>query len=298
VKKLSSEQRERLLRMIWQRQRVAKKLNRQLQREIRRRKRRKVKTPVARIDALTALRRTGFQGNDVVKKAKRGRVIIPIPEKFSFLSNPTSVVDILYSLMNLADRHGFDEVWFDHSECKELGVCASITADLVIVALRDKWRRTGRNIRFGGTYPSDPRVAEILRATGVIKHLQVAGHILDDPKYIHFPLLVGIKKDPKARDTSDHERAAQKVAEYFDSCLRIQEMRLASAGFREITKMLGEVLNNAEEHSGTDKWYIFGYMIQEKEGFGRCNIAIFNFGKTIYQTLEELDSKNSVKRLM
>ena len=63
--------------------------------------------------------------------------------------------------------------------------------------------------------------------------------------------------------------------------------------------MVGEILTNAEEHSSLKKWHIIGYLSQEGiSGPGQCQLAIFNFGKTIYETLTEQDACDIVRGQM
>ena len=55
-------------------------------------------------------------------------------------------------------------------------------------------------------------------------------------------------------------------------------------GYIEYT---GEILNNAEDHSGSDDVVITGYL-DNSNSTHLCEIAIFNFGKTIAETFREM----------
>src|SRR5690606_11799784 len=54
-----------------------------------------------------------------------------------------------------------------------------------------------------------------------------------------------------------------------------------------LTEYLSEILNNAEEHAGFVDWTLQGYLDSSVE-VPVCEIAIFNFGDSIAQTLDRL----------
>lgn len=54
-----------------------------------------------------------------------------------------------------------------------------------------------------------------------------------------------------------------------------------------MSKYTGEILNNAQDHSGHDEAIITGYL-DNSNSTHLCEIAIFNFGKTIADTFREM----------
>jgi hypothetical protein len=56
-----------------------------------------------------------------------------------------------------------------------------------------------------------------------------------------------------------------------------------------------EVIGNAEEHGG--HWYTIGFYRREKGkgASGECHIVIFNFGQTIYESLNSDDTSEQLK---
>jgi hypothetical protein len=65
---------------------------------------------------------------------------------------------------------------------------------------------------------------------------------------------------------------------------------LTPDGAEYLSKLVSEVLGNAEEHSGHSYWWVCAYlrMAQPERRFGDCHITMFCFGKTLAQSLQEL----------
>ena len=206
----------------------------------------------------------------------------------------------MYALSSTAGtaRPG-QEIYLDHSQCTRIDLGASVVMDVIAVDLERTWPRRRRRPSFAGAYPKDQEAREILRTTGIIRHLKVSHERpARTDRYLLFPLYRGSSARIRARQTSDHERAAQKLTEYFDECLGKQGSGLESQGKKAISQMAGEILNNAEEHSERSTWFLMAYMRQEDQDVGQCNIALFNFGRTVYQTLCLDDTAPELRRKM
>ena len=290
MRRLSPELRERLVRLqrkhLRRERKLAKRKRRVVRKGLEREESRSL--PFCRlIRAVPAL------------NVHRGRATVLVPARFSFYEDPESALGVLSALATLMDRRDFTEVHLDHSKCEYLDLGASVAMDVVALELRNFFVRRGRHIDFSGTYPKDPSVREILRTTGIIKHLGVHHEIRQDfERYRLFELFAGTKRPVKPRESSDHERAAQRLVEYLAACLGGQGCQLTREGYRDITKMVTEVLNNAEEHSGSHRWWVIGYLRQETRDLGQCNVAMLNLGRTIYQSLTDRASDPRMRRRM
>ena len=199
---------------------------------------------------------------------------IPIPRKFSFIEEPDDALSVIASLFGAHKETGFDHVWLDHSNCELLDLGASVVMDVISMELKKSWKLRKPAVHFAGKYPGNVRVQEILRTSGIIHHLKAEDQSLYDFPHVKRLSLIPGRKEVKPYRSSPQEIAQQKFAEYVNECLLTQQHMLTENGRGDICRMVGEILTNAEEHSGLDKWYIIGYLTQEGSGIDRCNLAI------------------------
>jgi len=83
------------------------------------------------------------------------------------------------------------------------------------------------------------------------------------------------------------ECAIEDFVKHINLCLKDHDKRLTRKAQGELAKYTGEILNNAEDHSGYDEVVITGYL-DNSNSTHWCEIAIFNFGKTIADTFREM----------
>ena len=233
---------------------------------------------------------------------KKKLVTVKIPKEFSFYSNPDEVIGILNSLSKLLDGPSFNNIYFNHYDCKILDLSASAIMDITVMEIRKVMRRSKRKINFTGLYPADKTVQETLQETGLIEHLDIKHERLPAwirERFIRFKLQSGGLGITKAKKSSRHEQTATDLSDYFARCVKRQNCTITETGQSYIMKMVTEVLENVEAHSDIKKWYVIGYMRQDEENsVGECNIAIFNLGLTIYETISGDKTRRKIKRQM
>lgn len=227
--------------------------------------------------------------------ARRGgdTQFISIPKVFSFLDAPEDVLDVLYSIVQGPSRQKCRQLFFDHRNCVEMDLGASIVMDVLAMEIRREWRiqKKARSIR--GWFPKSQDVKELLEVTGIVRHLDIAPKDKrTSSKFLHFPLYIGRVTAAKPMESADTEQASSELADYFNACLATQNHSLTMAGFRHLAHMTGEILANAQEHSDSKKWYIIGYLRQAPGAkVGECNLSILSFGRTIFDTLNDATSE-------
>ena len=144
-------------------------------------------------------------------------------------------------------------------------------------------------MRFGGTYPQEERLRRLLRGIGIIKSLQIKHEYLTPSQERKIELFEDQKTGEiatTAGSLSNEELAAKNLVDHINNCLRNVGRTLTRGAIDQLSTYAGEVMDNATEHSG-GYWFIKGYYDHhEKPHY--CEIAIFNFGKTIAQTFMEI----------
>ena len=240
--------------------------------------------------------REKLEGKDISRRAvlfpglgaEPRATIIAIPPEFSFIDAPDAVLNVLHTVTKAATSKKRCSLFFDHSKCERMDLGASIALDALVMSVAQEFQRNRRGA-IAGQLPTNEKVLDLLRGTGMLKHLGIKGQALAADakrKYIYFPLRRGrVAKKVTANESTEAEKAAQDVGTHFNRCLETQGFELTPLGIRTITKLIGEVIDNAEEHAGESDWFVIGYLDQSQT-VGECQLAVLNFGTTISESLQ------------
>jgi hypothetical protein len=165
------------------------------------------------------------------------------------------------------------EIHLDHSETENLGLCASVVMDQLLLEM-DSRRPRGNKLLIGGTHSRNLDVRIMLRASGILRHL---GHPdAELPPEIEQRIRRCTLFSGKAKRTErskERDIAGTKLVDYFDECLRTQGHGLTPKGRRHLSALITEAIGNAEEHGG--RWFTIGYFIdrtsEDAEQAGECH---------------------------
>ncbi len=221
-----------------------------------------------------------------------------VPRVFSFLDDPETAISEILKMRELAENAAFRILEIDHSGCQNLGLCASTVMDVFLLRARGR-RRSGNSLSFLGVYPRSPEVKMMLCASGLLRHLGLPESVLPPEQEAlvkRCELYQG--KANRIEKAKQRDRAATQLTDYFNGCLRSLDYSLSPRGRFMLSALMTEVIGNAEEHGGP--WHTIGHwqMATAAGGAsrsGECHIVIFNFGSTIYDSLKEDDTSESLK---
>jgi hypothetical protein len=247
-------------------------------------------------DSLLPILLSNFKGkSSATYSRERNAWLIKFPEKFCLINNSRETLDVIYSLVECYSN-GATSFFFDQSKCDEIGIAASALFDIVALEIRNELRRRKLNFVCGGFLPDDPRAANLIKRMGITRHLKVPGTQL--PSVIHdsfvvFDLFEGRK--PVGSDlmrTTTQEIAASNLVRFLDKCLKLGKYELKVPDQRQILKWVGEIITNAEDHSGEGKWYVIACLCPCESGDSiyECQIGIINFGRSIYESLNNANT--------
>lgn len=232
---------------------------------------------------------------------------LKIPEEFSFIADPDEAIATLDQMAASIKDRNVGTIFFDHSDCEVLDLCASAIMDVMFIAGQRTARYRGRRrLSAGGSYSKkNDDVNVLLVSNGIIKNLNIA-RPRKIPREMRerlriFPLKPGHRTPPER--TSDVETTATKLVEFFNSCLGMEGFQLKPDKESNLMDLIAEVVNNAEEHSGQPKdtqepnWYAIGYHKRSDiPGHGGdCHIVLFNFGQSIYASLDSPETSELLK---
>jgi len=226
---------------------------------------------------------------------------IQIPKLFSLIENPDESLSRLTILRRCLAVDSIQEIILEYSHCEKLDLCASVVQDVLALRGVRQARFRGKKLSFSGRYTGRPEIDLMLVSSGILKHFKhpvsenIPKEIMERLRFSD--LRIGTPSPPKL--TSQTELAATALAEFFDDCLRSENHSLKPIWKSNLIQLITEVLDNAEEHAGGQRlWHTIGYYnkhIDAEEG-GECHIVLFNFGKTIYESLDSPDTSEELKK--
>lgn len=218
---------------------------------------------------------------------------------FSLIENPEETLADLIEYRRHIASPNIRRITVDYRKCEKLDLCASVLLDLLTI--RGKRQRSFRHGKLGisGHFSGRPEIDIMLVSSGILKHLGAAQKL--SPELLKRLKVSDLRQGrPSPPDvTSDTELAASDLAEFFDECLKAEKHQLKPIWKSNLIQLITEVLDNAEEHgSGEKVWYTIGYYnkLKGEENGGECHIVIFNFGESIYQSMNRSDTSPELKR--
>lgn len=226
---------------------------------------------------------------------RKFRVRFTIPENFSIIERPELTIRALSALAQEMTKPKIAQIFLDFQNLSTCDLGANSLLDVLVDELATQARLTGRKIYWKGTYPVDQAHRRFMKAMGVIKRLKITHEYptqdekekltLFDKRCKHYVRAMR----PNCADMKSV--VSQKFADHFDSCLASISRVLKPDAKGRLCQYIGEIIDNAEEHAGMLDWTIQGYLDTQLD-IPMCEIVIFNFGKTIAQTFENLPETN------
>ena len=222
-------------------------------------------------------------------------VDVQVGKQFSIIDDPQGAIDLICSFARaLKEGQRIKHINFNHHRLESYDLAANAILDLVAVErkLELRSRGSGKGLSVSGVYPKDPSVRRFIKAMGIIKHMGISHEAPSrvealklrffDARNRHYRL------NPDAGSADYKDRQQAKFVEFIDSCLRTHNWELSDHGKVALINYAGEILANAEDHADFVDWSVQGYL-DTSASTPTCEIAIFNFGKSIAETLSELD---------
>lgn len=216
---------------------------------------------------------------------------VQIPDTFSMFDAPERALEIVSRLAKTHKDRSISDVCVAFSQVKSQDLGAHALLDKLVdeMVMQATFQRT--RIAWKGDFPQDVAQARFVKAMGIIRQLRISHKYLNlkDAQKItifernrrHYRVAV----NPREKD--EKSNAVERFADYVNNCLNKEKKQLTPSARHELCAYVSEVIDNAEQHAGLGDWTIKGYLDTATDN-PQCEIVIFNFGKTIAQTLDEL----------
>ena len=213
-----------------------------------------------------------------------------IPNPFSLTENYSETSIFIKKLFNSLYFQSFETIYIDYSKCENIDVGASMCMDIILsdfIQYYKKMLNSGHLVKVNEIKPIHyDQVKKVLFSIGAFRSIR--GFKLTFENVLDFPIIIGSKKNSSI--SAQREIDITKTVDYIIKCLSNMGKTLTGLAETNLYKVIGEVMQNADDHSDTTNRYSIGYFERTKTDtcdFGIFNLAILNFGNTIYETFKD-----------
>lgn len=216
------------------------------------------------------------------------------PETFSILDHPEQAIAAIQSLAYKMRAQRPGQVFLDLHAVRKYDLGANALLDVLVEEFSKQSSNSKRKINWRGTYPTDPAHKRFFQALGVIKRLKIEHEY--PPQSISDKLVIFdarskyYHKSTRAHETDKKSRETAKFANHINDCLQTVHRQMTEQARSSLCRYISEIIDNAEQHAGElQDWTIQGYLDPTVDT-PLCEITIFNFGKSISETIHNLDT--------
>jgi len=219
--------------------------------------------------------------------------VLIVPKVFSISEETEESMYFLKRLFSCLYTQEAANIYIDYQYCIYLDVDASACMDLMLdgfIKYYESCLRRRIVVKIQRILPvnfeNNPEVANVLFSIGAYKNIRKF-KINNNPNnnFIPFNLRLGDSLyDKKGIWKEIHET---QIVDYVIKCLAHSGHKLTPIAEANISKVVGEVMANAEEHSNFRFRYAIGYFLKPDKNnnkLGIFKLSIFNFGQTIYES--------------
>lgn len=241
--------------------------------------------------------------NIAMPKVSKGKshIKLNVPKNFSIIDNPDESLQFIATVATvtkLIHENRLKGINFNHANVEHHDLGAEFLLGLAGSEIQTMAQRRKVSIGLSGDYPVDDRKRRLIRKMGVVNKLKIESSVpLDEVKNIRLFDERGVKEfsvEPGVKDAKN--RIVAKFVDHINDCLSATRRILTESAREDLVGFLGEVIGNAEDHSGAKSWHICGYLDDSDEladdEIRFCEIVIFNFGKTFAETFTELPAES------
>lgn len=217
--------------------------------------------------------------------------VFKVPSPFSLTDNYSESFTFLKKLFYSLYRENLKDIYIDYRDCERIDLDASVCMDVLL----DEFITRIRLLRSRGLPSKIKRIIPINFEKQSIKKIlfsigaftNIAKIQVPHASIIPFNLIKGDNfSSAKGRSL---ELELTHMVDYILLCLKRMNKSLTWEAENQLSKVCGEILINASEHSGQQYRYAIGYfedLTGETDHLGIFNLVIFSFGKTIYQNFK------------
>lgn len=240
--------------------------------------------------------------------------LIIIPKVFSLETNYSETIKYLRSIYSsLYVLNSKIRVHF--TNCTDISLSAMCMLRIILDNFK-KYKRTCLS-RFNHSYANFPtlrfKMSDSKKVTKLLYAANLGPWIEGDddemPIKDALPFISG-GRNRKTFSENAKGNACDKIKQFINGSLKNYGFELNKQGINIYDKLITEILNNGEDHTRIDGWYVMGLLSEgvvkdeqnaRKDIVGKLELVLVNFGESIYEgfeanklenheTYEEMDS--------
>jgi len=219
------------------------------------------------------------------------KISVHMNKQFTVIENPCATIDTFLQFAEASRSRKIWKIQFDHSDIENVDLAAESILDFIATEMRRETRSRRKKIEISGKFPNDKSLTRFLRVVGIIKNLGVKHEYLSKNEEGKLEIFQARNKKHgskgSASDADYKDIIVRKFVDHVDKCLATKNKLLTPAAKGKLVKYTGEIIDNVEEHTDIEDWTIVGYLDTLTDN-QVCEIAIYNFGKTIAESFMEL----------
>lgn len=227
---------------------------------------------------------------------------IKIPKIFSLCEAYDRSIEMIRDIVFSMWKNVGKEIELDFTECKHVDQSALFLLQTIRLELQNDLSSLDKRL----TILTSQLKFKIIRSKVAIVNfnLFLCGYLHDvDVREGLIPIdTLGFIKGSKSQKHYVENKKGiigTKVVQYLDKCLMDNQYSLSAKGKNELGNMIGEILNNAEDHSHLNTYYVTanyyvdkGNLPSQTGSVGVLNLSFMNFGFSIYEGLEQTKQEN------
>jgi hypothetical protein len=228
------------------------------------------------------------------KKNKKTAITLTIPEDFSLLSNTEEVLNIIAQLAHISTIKPINEIHIDHSKMYKDDLAAEILLGQAVAYTDASRTNKGGKFKAIGTYPNDKKKIRLINSVGIVKEIQegsASNQVKNEEDTIEKVKIYkrcGLMHEELDIHTGDQKgRAISGFTDHINECLDTIDKQMTPDATQELGEYIGEIIGNAEEHSGSPYWHIYGYLDHTDPEKVYSEIVIYSLGKSMYDNFFE-----------
>ncbi|MEG9328988.1 hypothetical protein V6B16_13670 [Salinimicrobium catena] len=224
-----------------------------------------------------------------------------IPKEFSLVDRPKESQTLITDIANAYELNNSKKITIDFSQCTKITYGVIFVLDCILteiakdkVRLEQKYKIPFRS-KIDFISSKNEKVNSRIFSIGFIKYFNNSANKEDTP-HSTTKTLSGSKNQEHPMDNKKSV-VSYHVVDYIDKIINEVGWKLKFQTKNFFGKLIGEILNNAEDHSDYDRWFIRCTAFKKSdEATFEVNIQFLNFGPSIFEGLEQsLPDNHSVR---
>lgn len=227
---------------------------------------------------------------------------VPLPSKFCMFSSPTEVLRLISAFALVYKTKAISDVFVDFSKIAQQDLGAHGLLDKLVDEIQTQTKFRKAKLRWSGNFPRNAAQKRFVRAMGIIRQLGLKKFYLpidDQAKIVLFERrcrhYLRAMRNASPFDKTEQANAAEKFVDHINGCLESEGHALTETARANLCSYVVEILDNAENHAGMVDWTIQGYLDTAADT-PECEIVIFNFGDSIYESMSSLAPESFMGR--